>query len=119
MTMKVVMKVSFKLRSLKCLLNSEYQGDEIYVRYNGRKIWPEDKKWHRMVEGEEVTMDVKQPVVKMGDKVELELWECDFLSHSKLGNFTFLMDSRGGPFTVDMLSNDKKAKYSLVWEAIG
>lgn len=112
------MKVSFKLRCLKCLLSSERQGDEVYIRYNGRKIWPEDKIWCRVFEGEEVVMDVTQPVANMGDKVELELWECDLVSHSKLGNFIFSVDSSRGTYTVDLVSKNSKAKYSLVWDAI-
>jgi hypothetical protein len=116
--MEVASKLSFKLHCLKCLLNSEHQGDEIYVRYNGAKIWPENRKWHRITEGDEVAMNVNQAVTNVGDKVELELWECDFLSQSKLGNFVFLPDTPGGPFTVDMLAKNGKAKYSLVWEVI-
>lgn len=116
--MGMVSKLSFKLNRLKCLLNSEHQGDEIYVRYKGQKIWPENKKWHRITEGDEVILNVKQAVGNIGDKVELELWECDFLSQSKLGNFIFLPDSPGGPFTVDMLTKNGKAKYSLIWEVI-
>lgn len=111
-------KLNFRLHRIKCLLNSESLGDEVYVRYKGKKIWPENKKWHRLVEGDEVALNVMQPIAKVGDKIELELWECDFLTQSKLGNFVFLPDSRGGPFTVDMLTQDKKAKYSLVWEVI-
>lgn len=115
--METAPKLNFKLHCLKCLLNSEHQGDEIYVRYKGNKIWPENKKWHRILEGDEVILNVKQPI-NIGDKVELELWECDFLSQSKLGNFIFLPDSLGGPFTVDMLTKNNQAKYSLVWEVV-
>jgi hypothetical protein len=109
-------KLSFRLNRLKCLLNSEHQGDEIYVRYKGQKIWPKNKKWHRIIEGDEVILDVEEPILIPGDRIELELWECDFLSQSKLGNFIFLTDAPGGPFTVDMLAKNGKAKYSLVWE---
>lgn len=117
--MEVAIKLSFKLHRLKCLLNSEDQGDEIYVKYQGRKIWPENKKWHRIVQGDEIDMDVVHPVTHVGGKIVIELWECDLLTKSNLGNFTFLADSPGGPFTVDMITKNSKAKYSLVWEAVG
>jgi len=116
--MKAARKISFKLNSIKCLLNSEYQGDEIYVRYDGKKIWPEDRKWHRMRSGDEAILNIILPVENIGRKVDLELWENDFLRHSRLGSFIFLLDSLGGPFTVDMFQKDGKAKYSLVWEAL-
>jgi hypothetical protein len=116
--MGIDMKVGFRLRHLKCLLSSEYEGDEVYIRYNNRKIWPKDEMWYRVSQGEEVLMDVKQPVASVGDKVELELWECDIVSHSKLGNFIFSIDSSRGTYTVDLASKNGKAKYSLVWEAI-
>jgi hypothetical protein len=116
--MGIATKLKFRLRCLRCLLNSEYQGDEIYLKYNGRKIWPEDRIWYRVFEGEEVVMNVTQPVANIGDKVELELWECDLISHSKLGNFNFLVDAVYGTYTVDMVSENSTAKYSLVWDAI-
>lgn len=116
--MKADKKVCFRLHSIKCLLNSEDNGDEIYLRYNGKKIWPENRKWHRMRPSDEVVLNIIHLIENNVDLVDLELWESDFLSHNKLGSFIFLRDSKGGPFNVDLKQKDKKAKYSLVWEAI-
>ena len=56
--------------------------------------------------------------VNHGDKIEMELWDYDFLSPNDfLGTFTFYLDDPGGPFTTELSKKDSQvASYSLEWK---
>lgn len=85
--------------------------------YEGKKIWPKDKKFYSMSEGETAELKIETNVVK-GASIKIELWEFDDLSpDDNLGKFILEADKLGGPFTSDMLKEDKgKSKYALNWE---
>ena len=104
------------LHSLTCYLPDE-QIDEVYLMFNGKKIWPKDNKFESMKEDSSVRLEVETSILK-GASIKIELWECDDLSaDDKLGNFILEADKVGGPYTSDMIKEDKgKSKDALNWE---
>lgn len=107
---------TIKLHNLLCYLPDE-STDEVYLMFNGNKIWPKDKKFSSMNEGDTVDLKIETSVAK-GASIKIELWEFDDLSpDDKLGKFILEADKLGGPYTSDMLKEDKgKSKYGINWE---
>ena len=106
-----------KILSLICRIPDEANLDEIYLKLNGKKIWPESKKYKSVKMGKtDLNFILKD--VNHGDKIEIELWDYDFLSPNDfLGTFTFYLDDPGGPFTTELSKKDSQvASYSLEWK---
>ena len=100
--------------SLICRITDESDLDEIYLNLNGKKIWPESKKYKSVKMGKtDLNFILKD--VNHGDKIEIELWDYDFISvNDFLGTFPFYLDESGGPCTTDLRQKNKQeAKYSL------
>lgn len=104
------------LHSVLCYLPDEAV-DEVYLKYEGKKIWPQEGKYSSMKEGASADIRVEKSVVK-GVSIVIELWEYDALSpDDKLGKFMLEADKMGGPYTSDMIKEDNgKSKYGLNWE---
>jgi hypothetical protein len=103
---------------LTCYISDESDGDEIFLKMNGKKIWPEKENFKPMKGG---TLPVGIEIKNIPEKsvVNIELWDYDFLSSNDLlGNFKLIMDKRGGPYNTDLTLNKKsdKARYNLEWE---
>lgn len=107
---------TIKLHSLLCYLPDE-STDEVYLMFNGNKIWPKDKKFFSLNEGDSIELKIETTVIK-GASIKIELWEFDDLSpDDKLGKFILEADKLGGPYTSDMIKEDKgKSKYAINWE---
>ncbi len=106
-----------KILGLICRIPDETDLDEIFLKLNGKKIWPESKKYKRIKMGK-TDLDFILKDVNPGDKVEIELWDYDFISANDfLGTFTFFLDDPGGPFTTELSKKDTAvASYSLEWK---
>ena len=103
--------------SLICRIPDESDLDEIYLKLNGKKIWPESKKYKSIKMGKtDLNFILKD--VNHSDKIEIELWDYDFISvNDFLGTFTFYLDESGGPFTTDLSKKSSQvASYSLEWK---
>lgn len=104
------------LHSISCFLPDE-DTDEIYLKYNDKKIWPKEEKFASMNEGSVQTLELETLVTK-GATIGIEVWEYDtFSKDDNLGKFLLEADKIGGPYTSDMIKSSKgKSKYSLSWE---
>lgn len=111
--------IKYQLRILKlfCYRQDEGDGDEIFLKKDGKKFWPGDSKYIKVKEGEYKVAENIEGIAK-GTQMTIELWDWDLLTpNDKLGEFTMLVNERGGPFRTDMKSIDsQEAKYSLEWE---
>ena len=107
---------TIRLHSVLCYLPDETV-DEVYLKFDGKKIWPQEGKYSSMKEGVSAEVHVETSAIK-GSSIAIELWEYDALSpDDKLGKFILEADKLGGPFTSDMIKEDKgKSKYGLTWE---
>jgi hypothetical protein len=96
----------------------EHKYDDVYLKFDGEKIWPPEKKQQPVFMDSETELGVNIPGLKEGDKVKIELWDWDLLSPDDLlGTFEMVI-AYGGPYTTDMTRNlreTKKAKYTLEW----
>jgi hypothetical protein len=107
------------LRNLYCYFVEEWNHDDVYLKLNDKKIWPEQKRQMPIKMDTTTALDVKINNLSPDDMVKIELWDWDLLSTDDLlGVFTINV-SPGGPYTTDMVPNleeTKKAKYTLEWE---
>jgi len=107
---------TIKIHNILCYLPDEGT-DEVYLMSNGKKIWPKEEKYASMNEGDEMPLKVETSLAR-GASIKVELWEYDALSPDDyLGKFILEADKIGGPYTSDMIKEDKgKSKYALNWE---
>lgn len=112
-------KLLIKILYLHCFVTDEMGFDELYLTWNGKRIWPDDHKFSRVKKGR-TDINVEITHLGMGSRLELELWDYDYVSANDfLGRITVIADEPGGPYTTDMVPNKtetRKAKYALEWE---
>jgi hypothetical protein len=104
------------LLALHCYLSDESDKDEVFIKSNGKKIWPEDSKYIK-ADQEKIQIGTSLEF-NDGEEVILELWDYDFLSpNDRLGEFKFKLLEKGGPYRTDLSrEKDSNARYSLEWE---
>lgn len=109
-----------RLESIVAYMQTEMDGDEIFIRYNGEKVAPQHGKFVRMTR-EPAILDVDIPVNSEGDQwVELELWDYDHLSpNDNLGKFRLLVDEVAEGFSAELApEKDAIARYVLNWSVV-
>jgi hypothetical protein len=89
-----------QLQNLICHHCDERDGDELFLKFNGSKIWPENKKFVSATDNCIIPINLKLPVKPL-EKVTLQLWDYDLLSNDLLGEFNFVPDGEG-QFTCDL-----------------
>ncbi|MGB3466047.1 MAG: hypothetical protein WBA74_12285, partial [Cyclobacteriaceae bacterium] len=101
---------------ISCNVNDEFDGDEIYLKYKGEKIWPTGL-FKGIRTGEVLPVDA---VVELpeGGNATIELWEYDLLTRNDyLGTFDMVVNETGGPFqtSLKLANQDFLASYLLTW----
>jgi len=114
-----VKKKYLRLESLEAFLQSEKDGDEIFIRYKNKKIAPPDTKYITMRNGS-VPLGVDIELDDNQQWVELELWDYDrFTPNDSLGKFNLLVDEVGGNFTAELKRGKSSGgKYVLHWSVV-
>ncbi len=109
-----------RLESLVAFLQTERDGDEIFIKYRGEKIAPRDTKFVRMTTNEPTPLNVEIELDKDDKWVELELWDYDrFSPNDNLGKFKLLVDEVGEGFTAELRrEKESEGKYILNWSVI-
>jgi len=108
------------LLKLNCYFTDETKQDEIFIKFNGKKIWPTDKKYIGVGLGD-VDINVKLEGITPHETLTLEVWDYDLWSpNDLLGKCTMIIDKKGGPFSTDMvpIKGTDKARYTLEWQAV-
>jgi hypothetical protein len=108
-----------RLESLVAYLQTESDGDEIFIKYNDEKIAPADAKFIKMSK-DPVPLNVEIPLDETQKWVELELWDYDrFTPNDNLGTFKLLVDEAAENFTAELV-RDKSSdgRYVLNWSVI-
>lgn len=108
---------TIRLKSLQCILNDEVDKDEVYLKLDGKKIWPAGM-YKQINSGEKIDMNLS--FQHSDEQMRIELWDFDFLSKNDLlGAFTIAPHGERGNFTVSMLPEREgtTASYILEWEA--
>ena len=108
-----------RLESLVAYLQTERDGDEIFIKYNGEKIAPADAKFFRMTK-EPMPLNITIPLDTAEQWVELELWDYDrFSANDSLGKFRLLVDQAGEGFTAELVREKaSEGKYVLNWSVV-
>ncbi len=112
--------LSIKILHIHCYFYEEDDGDEVFLVINKKKVWPVKEKWYRM-KAESLAVDHVIDGFKVNEKIDLEIWDYDYLSpNDYMGKISMLIDAPGGPYTTDMQLADPKqiARYSITWEII-
>lgn len=108
------------LKSITCHKPSETDKDEIFLKFQGEKLWPKKGKFERIDENQ--TIDLNLNLNAKTIWVELELWEYDYMSRNDfLGDFTFKSSNYAGEYTAELKVADEfagKVEYSLRWELL-
>ncbi|MEP1095291.1 MAG: hypothetical protein ABJG78_09285 [Cyclobacteriaceae bacterium] len=108
-----------RLNKVHCTLPDEIDKDEMYLRHDGRKIWPKGSIYYRVDTGDvapvNLTLDVEE------GWTEIELWDFDYLSRNDfLGTFRFKVDGSPGLYsnTMKLVEENSTAAYVLQWEIL-
>jgi hypothetical protein len=100
----------------------ENEYDDVFLKYEGEKIWPIEKKQQPIMMDTTTELDIEIRDLNLFKQVEIELWDWDFLKPNDLmGTFSLIIEGSDGQYSTDMIQNrkkTKKAKYTLVWELI-
>lgn len=110
-------KARCALKSLKCHHSSENDGDEIYLKYENKKIWP-DVRYKVFKSTDEIVLNVDLDLKDKKTPVIIELWEKDLFKDDFLGTFQFVPFGSVGEFIVDLKKKNiaDVQRYSLVWK---
>ena len=106
-----------RLLSIRCYKSSEGDGDEVYLKLNGKKIWPQKETWQKLVNDGETRVGITLPNEKQETLLTVDLYDYDSLLDDKLGSFKLDLTGSGGSFSTDLSSAREGARYSLSWEA--
>ncbi|MFK7954141.1 MAG: hypothetical protein AB8B73_14930 [Ekhidna sp.] len=106
-----------RIKSVQCTTPDEIDKDEMYLKINGKKIWPEGELYHRVDTGDVAKVDLELDVSDGWN--EIEVWDFDFVSlNDLLGVFKFKADTTPGQYSTSMtlLEKNSTASYLMVWE---
>lgn len=113
-------KLTIVLLRLHCYFVEETGYDDVFLKFQGKKIWPQNKKQQPVMMDSTTELNLEIKNISRYSNMEVELWDWDLLSpNDKLGVFRMNVDGSPGPFSTDMVQNLKetrKAKYTLDWE---
>ena len=109
-----------RLDSIVAYMQTEDDGDEIFIKYNDEKVAPKDAKFVRTIHQQPVPLDVEIELSGENQWVELELWDYDlFSANDSLGTFRFLVDEVAEDFSSELLRGDgSEARYVLHWSVV-
>lgn len=113
------LKKFLQLEFLMAYLQTEEDGDEIFIKYNDQKIAPKDAKYFKTTK-EPLPLNVE---IELGNEqkwVVLELWDYDrFSPNDCLGKFKLLVDEVAEDFSTE-LHREKlsEGRYVLHWSVV-
>ena len=112
-------KKYLRLETLVAYLQSETDGDEIFIKYNDEKIAPKDTKFIKMGK-EPAPLNIEIELGPSQKWIELELWDYDrFTPNDNLGKFKLMVDEVSENFTAELVRDKSSGgKYVLNWSVI-
>lgn len=108
-----------RINTVKCTTPDEIDKDEMYLKKDGKKIWPEGEKFYRVDTGDITDIELDLEVSEGWN--EIELWDYDYVSlNDRLGVFKFKIDHEPGKYSTSMtlLERNSTASYIMYWEIL-
>lgn len=109
-----------KLHAIICNVPDESDKDEIFLKINGQKIWPNKSKFMKI--GVDEALDIKIEENFEGDWAEIELWDFDYTSRNDfLGSFHLEITQEAGHYGTILTNNtdvSEEADYMINWEIL-
>ncbi|MCV9389319.1 hypothetical protein [Reichenbachiella ulvae] len=105
------------IKSVQCTVPDEIDKDEMFLKYDGKKIWPVGDWYFRIDTGDKVVVNIDLEVQDGWN--ELELWDFDYLTfNDHLGTFKFFVDNNKGEYSTSMelCEEGSTASYIMQWE---
>ena len=91
-----------RINSVQCTTPDEIDKDEMYLKKDGKKIWPPGELYHRVDTGDVEQVGLELEVEEGWN--EIELWDFDFVSlNDRLGVFKFKVDDL--PVAAEVIEN--------------
>ena len=106
------------LKTLYCYHSDESDGDELFIKLGGKKIWPADKRYVQGSRNSVIPINLAlTDIPSTGGQVILQLWDCDLITNDFLGEFIFAV-SGDGQFRSDLRNakTNKFYKYTLEFD---
>lgn len=109
-----------KLSTLICNVTHEKNKDEVFLIFNGKRLWPKKVKYRK------IGVDDKEDIDIVGSFkngwIEIELWDFDYTKkNNHLGTFHLEITDDPGQFGSILSLNeamDSEADYTLNWEIL-
>ena len=113
--------VKIHLIAMHCMLNEESDKDEVFLKHNKKRIWPQKGKYHAMGSNERTPVDVNFEHDPSND-LKIELWDWDLLTPNDLIG-TFIMQVHADDYgkyttTLQVAEPGSTASYLLEWEIV-
>ncbi|WP_462247664.1 C2 domain-containing protein [Ekhidna sp.] len=109
-----------KIHAVICNVPDESDKDEIYLKIEDKKVWPQKSKFSKIGVDEALNVDVEGNF--QGDWLALELWDFDYTSkNDHLGTFHLDLNQDPGHYGEILTNNmevSEHADYMLNWEII-
>lgn len=109
-----------RIHAIICNVPDESDKDEIFLKINDQKIWPQKSKFQKI--GVDEVLDVKVAGNFEGEWLELELWDYDYTSRNDhLGTFHLELNQDPGHYGAILTTNmevSEHADYMLNWEIL-
>lgn len=108
-----------RLDSLVAYVQTEADGDEIFIKYNDEVVAPVESRFIRMTK-EPASLNVEIELQESVKWAELELWDYDHLSPNDcLGKFRLFVEDTGENFSAELAKNNgSEARYVLNWSVV-
>ena len=111
-----------RLTKLQCIVNDEVDEDEVFLKFEGNKIWPESGLYKSIDNSESFEVNVELEHPDPNTPIVIELWDFDYLSANDfLGTCEMTIgNDTEGSFSTSMKLREKgsTASYILFWEII-
>ena len=113
-------KVTLRLLQLHCYFVDENDFDDVFLMFDGKKIWPSDKKQQAIMMDTTTDLNLKIENLTLYQDVRIELWDWDLLTpNDLLGTFNLIIEGKNQQFSTDMIQNQAtRARYTLVWDLV-